>query len=49
MANAVIFEKVRIELLSRENVPVDSYSLAGMWEGKTTSEWYSDSIKLVNN
>lgn len=49
MANAVIFGKVRIELLSTEHVPVDSYSLAGMWESKTTSEWYSDSIKLINN
>ena len=49
LANAVIFGNVQIELLSREQISVESYSLVGVWEGKTISEWYSDSIKIISN
>jgi hypothetical protein len=45
LANAVIFGKIEVELLSRDQLLEDSYCLEGIWEGKTTSQWYSDSIK----
>ena len=46
MANAVIFGRIRLEYMSKETVVVETYGLEGAWEGKTTSDWYSDSIKF---
>jgi hypothetical protein len=48
LANAIVFEKIRLELVSHENEPLGSYCMEGVWAGKTTSEWYADCVKRSN-
>jgi len=46
IANTVIFNKVTIQFLKDDETIEKSYDLEGVWEGKTTSEWYSDTLRV---
>jgi hypothetical protein len=46
VSNAVIFGAVNIDLSASSGEIMDSFSVEGAWNGKTTSEWYSDSLRL---
>ena len=46
IANAVIFNEIKLQIVLGGEV-YRSYILKGMWEGKTTSQWYDDNIKIV--
>lgn len=46
MANAVIFGKIRIVFLAGNSEVKDSCEIEGVWHGKTTSEWYSDCLRI---
>ena len=46
VSNAVIFGGVNIDVLASNGETKDSFSVEGAWNGKTTSEWYSDSLRL---
>lgn len=45
LATAIKYGEITLDLIIGGKVYL-SYNLHGMWSGKTTSEWYSDSIKL---
>ena len=47
VASAILFEKISLDFLKRDGSVVQSYNLEGVWEGKTTSEWYSDSLRQL--
>jgi hypothetical protein len=48
LATAMIFEKVRLDVMLTVDKNYESFFLRGMWTGKTTSQWYSDCIEVSN-
>jgi hypothetical protein len=47
IASAIIFGKIKLEMFLKEDKPFRQLTLEGIWTGKTTSEWYSDSLALI--
>jgi len=46
IANAVIFGKIKIDFIESNGDAEDSFVIEGVWKGKTTSEWYSDCLRV---
>lgn len=46
MANAVVFGKIKIELLDGNGTLKGSHIIESVWNGKTTAEWYSDCLRV---
>jgi hypothetical protein len=46
-ASTMILGKIRIDIVLTDDVVHKSFTLEGIWNGKTTSQWYSDCIKAT--
>jgi len=46
LATAMMFEKIRLDVVLTADKIYGSFFLRGMWTGKTTSQWYSDCIEV---
>jgi hypothetical protein len=47
LATAIKFNDVQLDIILTGDDVFQSYNLQAMWSGKTTSEWYSDSISVT--
>ncbi len=44
LASAIMFEKIRVDVIIKGDAVHKSLILKGIWDGKTTSQWFSDTI-----
>ena len=49
LASTMILGKIRVDIVLADDVVHESITLEGIWNGKTTSQWYSDCIKATYN
>lgn len=49
VASAIIFGSVRLDVILTEGKVHESHTIRGIWEGKTPSQWYSDTVLLISN
>jgi hypothetical protein len=47
LATAIVHEKIRVDVIVKEDIVAYSYVFEGVWSGKTTSQWYSDCVKVT--
>jgi hypothetical protein len=47
LATAIVHEKIRVDVILKGDIVDYSYVLEGIWNGKTTSQWYSDCVKTT--
>ena len=47
LATAIVYEKIRVDVILKGDVVGYSYVFEGVWNGKTTSQWYSDCVKVT--
>lgn len=47
IATAMLFEETKLDVILEGDIVNSSSLIKGMWEGKTTSEWYSDTIEEI--
>jgi hypothetical protein len=49
LATAIIFGKIKLELRSNDDKILDCLEIEGVWNGKTTSDWFSDCLHFDRN
>lgn len=49
MASTMVLGKIRLDVILTGDVVHKSFTLEGIWSGKTTSQWYSDCVKATFN
>jgi len=45
MATSMILGEIKLDVILQGKTIHESFTLEGMWGGKTTSQWYSNCVK----
>lgn len=48
LATVMMLDEIKLDIILSGDIVDSSFILKGMWEGKTTSQWYADCIQKTN-